>query len=121
MPYENVIAPLLLLLVLLVPVLKWARDWWTMTKVITIAGKEYGLPCTSLASFKAALSDQVDAKKSWLGKELLFKYRDDVLVQLEKEGCWNVASELLGMNPRECRECEVVGSHPSFSSGSRSF
>jgi hypothetical protein len=28
MPYENIVAPLLLVLVLLVPLLKWAKDWW---------------------------------------------------------------------------------------------
>lgn len=101
MPYENWVAVTLVFLVLLAPFLRWAMRVWMNIESIRIDGRDYELPCGSLASFKKSLSEQVDADATWKGKELLFTHKAAVLEQLEDKGAWSVASELLEMTSRE--------------------
>jgi hypothetical protein len=63
MPYENIVALVLLILVLLAPFLKWAKDWW-MTDCIPIGGLD--IPANEL--------DTPEQLEQWLMHDECIKF-----------------------------------------------
>jgi hypothetical protein len=96
MPYENIIAPVLILLVLLVPLLKWAKDKWMaapyVIEVRTSKG-EKKIKGDSLSVLVADLLQQVGGTSEDALKILRFDPK--VRGQLEKQEAWFVLVDFL--------------------------
>ncbi len=99
MPYENWVAVSLVFLVLLVPLLKWAKDWWMSEVFHLTVDTDAGGKKISGSTLEALMVD-LAGKLSCTSASALETLRLDPTIrgQLEGQGAWGVLVEFLDVS-----------------------
>jgi hypothetical protein len=91
MPYENVIALVLIILVLLVPLMKWAKDkWMGYTVQVEVNGNKY----TASGSTLEVLINALVEASGCTPKHAIASIRRYGRTQLEQAGAWSILADL---------------------------
>lgn len=95
MPYENIVAPVLLLFVLLVPVLKWAKDkWMAVTILFRLDNETFVIRGATWGDLAASL----DTKSSCGFETAKALIKDFAGAQLRRKRGWSILAEIAGMS-----------------------